>query len=563
MKVGSVLGRARRSLAFARHIPLGQLLRRFTLMARRRYRDRMGWRAPAADSPASAAPPRPPFPPRTGMIARMPEGLAVMFLGRAFLMPGGVMDWEAPSLAPSDQLWRMNLHYMEYLEAIDDADFVAIIEDWIACNPPGRRGAWKDAWNGYALSLRVVVWMQQLASRGGAIPDASRVAIHASLHQQLTFLEANLETDIGGNHLVKNIKALLWGSAFFDGPASTRWRRTGLDLLRQSLKEQVLADGTHYERSPSYHAQVFADFLECRRALGEEHAPPELDAALRAMAVATADLAHPDGYVAQFNDAGLTMAYPPGRCLDVFQALLGERPEPRASFGFAAAGYFGWRSGGTYFVADCGRIGPDSLPAHAHGDILSFEWSVDGERFIVDPGVYEYIAGERRSASRSAASHNTLCFDGLDQAKFFGAFRCGRRPNVTVRKLEHDARGLVLQGTHDGFGALRHARRFEVDAMGIRVTDRVEAPEGRRAAIGFLLHPTVEVAAEGDGFALTRGATRVKMRSGAKIVVEEAFWSPDMGYERATKRLRVLWDQGSAEIVTIFALSPDSPIEAP
>ena len=122
------------------------------------------------------------------------------------------------------------------------------------------------------------------------------------------------------------------------------------------------------------------------------------------------------------------MAYSPGECLDAFEALFGERPAPRASFAFGAAGYYGWRSGDDFLVADCGRIGPDDLPAHAHGDILSFEWSLRGERIIVDPGVYEYVAGPRRAASRSAASHNTLCFDGLDQADFFGAFRCGRRP---------------------------------------------------------------------------------------------------------------------------------------
>ena len=30
------------------------------------------------------------------------------------------------------------------------------------------------------------------------------------------FLRNNLELDIQGNHLIKNIKALLWASSFFD-----------------------------------------------------------------------------------------------------------------------------------------------------------------------------------------------------------------------------------------------------------------------------------------------------------------------------------------------------------
>ena len=57
-------------------------------------------------------------------------------------------------------------------------------------------------------------------------------------------------------------------------------------------------------------------------------------------------------------------------------------------------GYFGARLGDDYLVVDCGRIGPDDLPAHAHGDVLSFELSIAGHRIIVDQGVYEYVAGD-------------------------------------------------------------------------------------------------------------------------------------------------------------------------
>ena len=233
----------------------------------------------------------------------------------------------------------------------------------------------------------------------------------------------------------------------------------------------MLSDGVHYERSPSYHAQVFADLIECRAALTSAAAPAALDEALRAMAIATADLAHPDGRAAQFNDAGLHMAYSPGECLDAYQTLFGDRPSARRNFAFSAAGYFGRRADENYLVIDCGRIGPDALPAHAHGDILSFEWSVAGERIIVDPGVYEYFQGPRRAASRSAASHNTLCFEGADQADFFGAFRCGRRPDVEVRRLESDAERLILEGAHNGFAPLgAHSRRFE--ASDTRLTHR-------------------------------------------------------------------------------------------
>ena len=154
------------------------------------------------------------------------------------------------------------------------------------------------------------------------------------------------------------------------------------------------------------------------------------------MAQVSADLTHPDGGPVLFNDSGLTMAYSPAECLDVYERLYGRRPGTRRSFAFEAAGYYGMRSDELYMVADCGRIAPDDLPAHGHGDVLSFELSVAGSRIIVDQGVFEYIAGEKRQRARAAWSHNTLCFEGADQADFFGAFRCGRRPNVMVLTYE-------------------------------------------------------------------------------------------------------------------------------
>jgi uncharacterized heparinase superfamily protein len=535
------LRRAQRSLSFARHIPPRRALRRVALNLRRALRDRSGWRAPAAaPPPLDASPPAPLFPPRTGMI----DVESFRFLGRSHRRSTAV-DWSAPSLAPADQLWRMNLHYMEYLEEVDDISFVGLIEDWIGQNPAGRPGAWKDSHNSYALSLRVVVWMQQIARR-----RLGPERIVASLYEQMLFLEQNLESDLGGNHLIKNIKALIWASASFVGPAAARWRAKGLSLLGAAIEEQILPDGVHFERSPSYHAQVFADLLECRHALGET-APRALDEALAAMAQPIADLAHPDGFCAEFNDSGLTMAYAPGACLDAYAVVDKRAAAPAASFAYPEAGYFGRREGEDYFVADCGRIGPDSLPAHAHGDILSFELSVAGQRIVVDPGVYEYIDGPRRQASRTAASHNTLCFDGLDQAEFFGAFRCARRPNVRMRELICEEDQLVLEGTHDGYGRHRHIRRFEQSSGVLRIVDSIAGPR-RPAHTRFLLHPDVVVSAQEASARLTRGGARIDLSANVDIRIEDAVWWPDMGQERATKRLVLLAPPGAKKITAEF-----------
>jgi len=550
------LTRASRLIEFARHMPMRKLARRVELEVRRRIGDRLGHRPARLHSRPSraATSPVPLFAPRRSPMSAADGRLVFTFLNRTVDMPTDAIDWNAPSGASADQLWRMNLHYMEYLEGVGDALWQHLVPAWIADNPQARPGAWRDGWSSYALSLRVVVLMQELQRRGTSLPQALVEKIESSIAGQLLFLEDNLETDVGGNHLVKNIKALIWASAFFDGTEARRWRQTGIRLLARELDRQILPDGMHDERSASYHAQVFADLMECRHALGADPLAGRLDDALARMAQVTADLAHPDGGPILFNDSGLSMAYGPGECLEVYDRLAGRRPDPLRVFAFKDAGYFGVRTNRHYLVTDCGRIAPDDLPAHGHGDVLSFEWSVDGRRMVVDQGVFEYSAGARRQQARSASSHNTLAIDGTDQADFFGAFRCGRRPNVTVRHYKTRGASFELEGCHDGFrhldGSPVHVRRFEADERGVRILDRLEGTSKAGARIGLLLHPDVAAIVEDCAVMLASGGVRALVRSNRPIASEDAVWWPDMGRELPTRRLVLRYVPGDNEVET-------------
>lgn len=537
------LSRIRRAWEFGRHIPPAKLLRRGQLMARFRSRDRRGpFLPPLVEAELASDLPHPIFPPRkTGKIKVDTSGLHVCFLGRCLSFPENKIDWTAPGPGTDTQLWRMNLHYMEYLEEVNDALFSDLVGQWIASNGIVQPGAWRDGWNAYALSTRVVVWLQQLAARGNGVSPDTVAIIENSLIRQLGYLEQHLETDIGGNHLIKNIKALLWAGRAFDGAGAQRWQTLGRKLLLQEVVLQILPDGVHYERSPSYHAQVFADLLECRAVLSGRS--PELDQALAKMAQVTADLTHPDGFAAQFNDAGLTMAYSPGECLDAFEVQVGFRPSPQRCFAYRTAGYFGYRDDRLALIADCGPVAPDDLPAHGQGDILSFELSVDGKRLIVDQGVFEYIPGKKRTRSKSAAAHNTLWIEEVEQAEFYGSFRCGRRPKVQLRLWDESDRGMVLEGSHDGYsraiGAPRHIRKIEMSPEGLRILDLVEAKQDVVASIGILLHPDVEIVPlEAGGFLLhLPNGPEMQFSCSASVRAQTAVWWPDMGCELLTTRL--------------------------
>jgi uncharacterized heparinase superfamily protein len=535
---------------FARHIPPRQIAARALRTARRKWETRFPQQRSGSGARFVHQPPLPVFAPREVAVEQTSTGWRFGFLGREVAMAGDI-DWRLPADDPATQLWRMNLHYMEWLEALDAETGLAAIRSWIAANPPYTRESWSDSWNSYTLSLRVVCWMQFVARH--RIADAYDVA--QSLCEQLDVLTRHLETDIGGNHLIKNIKAVIWGAAALDCPQAGEWRDTGRALLDAELKRQILPDGMHYELSPSYHAQVFADLLECHHALGSRS---PLATALAKMASAAAMLQHPDGGPAQFNDAGLTMCYTPGECLAVYERLTGKAAVPVTAL--PDAGYYRFETPHFSLIADGGRIGPDDLPAHAHGDIGNFELSAGQHRMIVDQGVFEYVDGPKRRLSRSTAAHNTICVGDRDQADFFGAFRCGARPAQVDAKTDADSLTLRWQVAHD-LPAMAE-RRFDVTDDTIHISDRIDGIEFEVITAALLFHPDCKVSVTGASATITRNGWSLHIEATAPLTAEPAVWWPDMGVEHPTTRLRLTFPPGCLEsALAIRVLPPEKDFQ--
>lgn len=522
-----------------RHVPFSQLWERVRLIGRRYWRKRFGPpRGFDRVAPAvSAHPPGPLFGPRSELVIREGDDVSIDLLNFRVRWVGSV-DWHPPVSTEWTHLRRFHLHYMEFCESFTDAEFVDAVDSWIDGNPPYRGDYWYDSWSSYVVSLRAVVWMQQLAARPGLPSDFVRRAAR-SIVSQIRVLADHLELDIRGNHLVKNAKALVWAGTFFEGPEALTWTRVGKDLLAEILNEQILSDGMHYERSASYHAQVFADLLECVEVLPSCDLRERIVKVFPSMARALACMTHPDGGPALFNDAGLQMAYPAEQVLAVAEPYTGKVPELDGGFSLPAAGYYGFRKGGDYLLVKAGKIGPDALLAHAHADLLSFEWDVAGQRVIVDPGVSQYEAGPLRDYARGTAAHNTVTVDGTDQAEMWGAFRVGRRAEARVLEFVAESESFSLTATHDGYehlsGGLTHWREIVLSGGTLSIQDRLEGNPAFPVEGGFLLHPDVQVEPAAGGLELRRGEIAVEADVASRT--EDLPWCPGMGEVQDTTRL--------------------------
>ena len=264
----------------------------------------------------------------------------------------------------------------------------------------------------------------------------------AGLATHAGFLRRHLEYDVGGNHLIKDLKALVGLAVFF---ADERLLRLALRRLARQLATQVLADGGHYERAPAYHCQVLADLIDVAdllRAAGRAPAG-ELTAAIDRMRRWLGAVLTPDGEVPLLNDG-----YPVDR--ELIAALRPARPGPGTPDGpllvLPATGLVRAVAGGWHLLADVGPPCPPSLPAHAHADTFGCLVHVDGVPLLVDTGTSTYEPGPVRRYERSTAAHSTVQVDGADSTEVWGVFRAGRRARVSGLAVRGGPRRPHLRG---------------------------------------------------------------------------------------------------------------------
>lgn len=551
-----------------KHIPTNQLWLRAWITARRKATlsplGIFARRRKQRVLPIAADPPRRIFRLRSELVEEDNSRILLKQLGGCWDISENI-DWMLSQDSTHTHLQRLALHYLEFIEALERPRARSVILDWIENNPPWKPKYWLDSWNSYAISIRTVCMMQWLADSNRPITEACNYPIIESLAEQIRFLSRNLELDIRGNHLIKNIKALLWAGRFFDGPEAESWHRRGQALLWQELDSQFLPDGTHFELSPAYHCQVFADILECAEVLDTESRDSVVNQ-LKQPAQFIVDMTHADSAISLFSDGGLQMAYSPEACLASFSKLGGIIPEPRTVFHFADSGYVGFKSEISSLFFDCGPSCADRLPAHGHGDILAFEWDLGPDRMIVDAGVFEYEPGAERAWNRSTKAHNTVTVGDRDQCEFTRNFRVGHRAHGICRSCDFDNGTVRVCGEYTSQHAdgqeITHVRTLVTDTKSIWVIDDLKSKRPEAAVARLLLHHECTVKLLDPRTAtISRGRHNIELRTDGKIEIVKAKWSPNFGERHSTNQIEIHY--GITPTKSGFELASQDPKNNP
>lgn len=480
------------------------------------------------------------------------HGERLRFLNRDSPFTLDEVDWRSVSMP---RLWRYHLHYGDYLRAPGVAPDRAhgLIRDWIAANPLNAG----DGWEPYPVSLRMVNWVKLLLTHAPAAD--MQMLVTRSLRDHARWLERNLEWHLLGNHLFENARALTFAGAYLAGPDADRWLQSGLELLAGETDEQILADGGHFERSPMYHCLVLEGLLDVLNLLAESGHVAVIErlahietGARRAMDFLAA-ITLPDGSLPLFNDAVTGIAAGPAELAAYGAAVLGCSGEPArkdvlAPRAFDASGYYVIRDGNDAMVIDCGAIGPDYQPGHAHCDTLSYELCLQGRRVVVDAGVHDYEAGTARRYARSTAAHNTVVVDGEEQSEIWGVFRVGRRARPLAASLRRTGADTVtFEGAHDGYRVLpgRPVHRREIDyERGAEWSVRDVVTGAGEHTIDSYVHLHPDLTVRGSGTTVTvhgpkdDAVATIECRGG-EMTIEEGDHYPEFGLVRRNAVLRL------------------------
>ena len=365
-----------------------------------------------------------------------------------------------------------------------------LIFDWIEKNPVYFGPNWINAME---VAIRVCNWVfswEVIAARYKKQDTRNKLGKEflemflGSLVEHGRFIYRNLEyAPIRSNHYLSGIVGLVYLEIMFpEFKESKKWLKKGLKVLEEEMKFQVYDDGVDYELSIAYHRYVAELFLWAGRLCKENSINLSLEfwKKLKKMVEFSKYYTKPNGLAPQIGDADdarLHIVWEDFYNWDkenhfalfklydfLFSNKLRDPCDECKSF--PDSGFYIMRDKDFYLITGRNKCCYGKGGSHIHNDILSFELSMLGNDFIVDPGTYVYTPDfKARNRFRKTGAHNTVMIDHQEQNLVFkDPFCIEQTGELTINQWKTDNENIVLEAEHNCYERLRcsviHNRRF-------------------------------------------------------------------------------------------------------
>jgi len=402
----------------------------------------------------------------------------------------GRSPFETPAPSPAWAAALASFGWLRHLRAADTAlsraNARALVEDWIR---QSNRKSRPEDWEPRVATRRLLSWLSQSPLILEGADSAFYRLFMKSIRRQAMLLQRRLNDDIDGETRLFALIALAEFGLCGEG-LDTMQERMSL-LLGEELGRQVLADGGHIGRNPQTIVDLLLDLLPLRQAYSARgvSAPPQLLNAIDRMMPMLRLFRLGDGSLALFNGMGQTAPH------DLATILAHDDARAAPLINAPYAGYQRMEGGSNVLIMDTGAIPPGAFSDRTHAGCLSFEFSSENQRLIVNCGSPNDTRANMREAARSTAAHSTLTLADTSSCRFGGEGekraiqgKIVSGPNKVRVKRQSAEDCVAMEASHDGYErqfGLIHTRSLYLSTEGdhLEGEDKLTPASGKKASI--------------------------------------------------------------------------------
>jgi len=403
-------------------------------------------------------------------------------------------------------------------------------------------GSWSpEAWQCDVLAERITNWLLYHRFLTAGEAGAFCPLFHRALSRQVVHLQRALRLGARPGDGLAVAKGLIHAGAGLDGYVDSL--RLGLKVLSRSIETEILPDGCHLSRNPSFQLSSLATLLQIRDVLIDNHIPPsdQLNNAIDRMVPMLRTFRHGDGGLAVFNGSCENERQP----IDAIIEKTGSRG--RAVVNARYGGYQRLKCKNTLVIIDAGPAHSDAETDGGHASALAFEMSVGKNRVVVNCG-QTTGGGPLHEMLRGTAAHSTVTIGERNSCELVPGGGYGERRSRPTDSVRREIDGNVLvELEHDGYlqpFGVSHRRSLYLSADGgdLRGEDVISGDARESFLVRFHLHPSVRVSLIGErNSAILRFGRNAGWRFQARpgqVSVEESVYCGD-GQQKRTNQIVV------------------------
>lgn len=454
-------------------------------------------------------------------------------------------------------------------------EIVNEIEWWIDDNPLMYSVNWKCSMD---VAIRAVNWMFaiNMISKSEVLTDVFVNKVSSSLYKHGWFIRHNLEKTVpwSNNHYTTDLVGLLYlGTLFKHTRFGKHWQKFSIREFYEETRRQILPSGVHYEKSISYHrlmTELTCYSITMLRRVGV-YVPDDIICITQKMYGYVGSYIKPNGKAPLLadNDNGRFLPFSRRDFWDhnyllnakgVDFKIINNGVEPYIELKYnnysqlyEDAGIAIIKEYNAYLLVNNSGYSKfddplkKSIGTHTHNDQLSFEFSINNDDIIIDPGAYLYTSSIKdRNIFRSTPKHNTVMVDNeeqnfLSESNAFLMIKNNKNLKLLLKN------GECIGSYETLLGGMKHERHFKLAESSLEITDRLNKKGiNHQGSLFFHLPETINVHLDKEGtakmespnFIVTIRWIASNTTSDNEIKLFEDAYSPSYGCLVSSKCLR-------------------------